>query len=202
MAGEPRQVRTCRPPPKPEDGGAQPRRSGVSSSSLPFSSSSGSSDSAGGSANDSAAEAAGATLPSAEALRAGLEEFALRELVRQHRASFPPLWSVESWAKLLIWLALNSGCPTDNLTAFAAALDPARSARLRRLFFSREWEAEGLRLQADPAEEGVRIVALGGTALPAERIPALLAEEGLTERVEGEPDRWQWQQGVVVVPWR
>ena len=195
MAGEPRQARIRRPPPEPEDGGAWPRRSGVSSSSVPFPSrpGSGSGDSAAG---------ASPPPPSAEALRAGLEDFALRELVRQHRASFPPLWTVESWAKLLIWLALNSGCPTDHLAAFAAALDPARSARLRRLFFSREWEAEGLQLQADPAEEGVLIAALGDTALPAERIPALLAEEGLAERVEEQPDRWQWRQGVVVVPWR
>lgn len=149
--------------------------------------------------------------PTAEALRAALEEFALRELVRQHRASFPPLWSVESWAKLLIWLALNSGCPADDLARFAAALDPARSARLRHVFFSREREDEGLRLEADPAEAGVWVRGLAGSAGPgadagpelaAERILAVLQEEGLAERVVVEPERWQRQPGLVVVPWR
>jgi hypothetical protein len=48
--------------------------------------------------------------PDPLALQATLVDFALAELVRQHRESFPPLWSAESWAKLLIWLALNCGC--------------------------------------------------------------------------------------------
>ena len=38
-----------------------------------------------------------------------LVDFALAELVRQHRDSFQPLWTVDSWAKLLIWMALNCG---------------------------------------------------------------------------------------------
>ncbi|MEI8251755.1 MAG: protein phosphatase, partial [Synechococcus sp. ELA057] len=46
-------------------------------------------------------------------LQATLVDFALRELVRNHRTSFAPLWTPESWAKLLIWLALNCGCGTD-----------------------------------------------------------------------------------------
>ena len=73
-------------------------------------------------------------------LQATLVDFALAELVRQHRSSFEPLWTAESWAKLLIWLALNCGCSGDEigLKAFAAALGPALSARLRRTFFERE----------------------------------------------------------------
>ena len=43
-------------------------------------------------------------------LQATLFDFAIGELVRQHRESFQQLWSAESWAKLLIWLALNCGC--------------------------------------------------------------------------------------------
>jgi hypothetical protein len=45
--------------------------------------------------------------PDPVALQATLFDFAIGELVRQHRESFPPLWTSESWAKLLIWLALN-----------------------------------------------------------------------------------------------
>ena len=39
---------------------------------------------------------------SPDALRTNLADFALAELVRQHRGSFAPLWTIESWAKLLI----------------------------------------------------------------------------------------------------
>ena len=66
--------------------------------------------------------------------QAALFAFAITELVRQHRESFAPLWTVDSWAKLLIWLALSSGCPTDSvaLEGFAAGLGPALSRRLRQ----------------------------------------------------------------------
>ena len=33
-------------------------------------------------------------------------EFALLELIYSKRDSFQPLWSVDSWAKFLIWLSL------------------------------------------------------------------------------------------------
>ena len=82
----------------------------------------------------------------ATSLQATLFDFAIRELVRQHRQSFEPLWSAESWAKLLIWLSLNCGCSGDEagLRAFAEALGPALSGRLRRLFFERELHDLGL----------------------------------------------------------
>jgi hypothetical protein len=78
--------------------------------------------------------------PDAARLQATLVDFALAELVRQHRQSFQPLWTAESWAKLLIWLALNCGCSGDEagLKHFAGALGPALATRLRRLFFTRE----------------------------------------------------------------
>ena len=80
------------------------------------------------------------TSPDPTALQATLVDFALAELVRANRSSFEPLWSAESWAKLLIWLALNCGCSGDRegLEAFAAALGPALTGRMRRLFFERE----------------------------------------------------------------
>jgi hypothetical protein len=79
----------------------------------------------------------------ASALQANLFRFAIEELIRQHRTSFAPLWTVESWAKLLIWLALNSGSSTDGaaLETFAEALGTPLALRLRRLFFEREWES-------------------------------------------------------------
>ena len=148
---------------------------------------------------------------SPDALRTNLADFALAELVRQHRGSFAPLWTIESWAKLLIWLALNSGCSGDtaSLEAFAASLGPERSGRLRRLFFSREFEASGLRLWADPAEGQVRLegemAAAGDAAAPQpdlEPVAAAMEAVGLTPRVVADRQRWQRRPGVVVIPLR
>ncbi len=138
-------------------------------------------------------------------LQAALFDFAIRELVRQHRASFPPLWSVESWAKLLIWLALNCGCATDpaSLERFAASLGPALSGRLRRLFFERELEDLNLRLLADPAEAdalALPLDALAGGPDPA-AVAEALARLGLADRLEP-PERWRRHEALLALPWR
>jgi len=142
-------------------------------------------------------------LLSPDTLRANLADFALAELVRQHRTSFSPPWTIESWAKLLIWLALNSGCAGDtaSLEAFAAALGPERSARLRQLFFSRDFEATGLRLVADPAEAEALLRVLPGGLLPdPEGIAALLEQVGVAPRLVLDRGRWQERAGVLVIP--
>ena len=149
-------------------------------------------------------------LPSQDTLRANLADFALAELVRQHRTSFAPTWTIESWAKLLIWLALNSGCAGDkaSLEAFAASLGPERSGRLRRLFFSREFEATGLRLLADPADgqvlvEGGLSAVADGSDQESELDPvaAALDAVGLAALVVPNRQRWQRRDGGVVIPY-
>ena len=148
-------------------------------------------------------------LPSQDTLRANLADFALAELVRQHRTSFATPWTIESWAKLLIWLALNSGCAGDtaSLEAFAASLGPERSGHLRRLFFSREFEATGLRLLADPAEgqvlvEGALFAAGDGSESDLEPVSAALDAVGLTALVVPDRQRWQRRDGGLVIPFR
>jgi len=153
----------------------------------------------------------GSTPASPAVLWDNLVEFALAELVRQHRNSFAPLWTVESWAKLLIWLALNAGCPGDtaSLEAFAECLGPGCSARLRRLFFSREFETTGLLLVADPAEGNVLVQVASAAAGDAslqhaglEPVAAALDAVGLTAQVVPDRQRWQRRDGVVVIPLR
>ncbi|MEA5423682.1 protein phosphatase [Synechococcus sp. CCY9202] len=140
---------------------------------------------------------------SAAALQATLFDFAIAELVRQHRQSFAPLWTRDSWAKLLIWLALNCGAghDRDDLEAFAAALGPVLTRRMRRLFFERELEDLGLQVMADPAEQQVLVLPLAGEG-PVDRQAAAAALEqlGLSERVV-EPERWQALEAVLAVPW-
>ena len=143
--------------------------------------------------------------PDQQALQATLFDFAIGELVRQHRSSFEPLWSTESWAKLLIWLALNCGCSGDEagLQAFAEALGPVLSTRLRRLFFERELGDLELQLMADPAEQQVLVLpqAPEPELLAQARIAQALARTGLQPHV-APPERWQQLEGLVAIPWR
>ncbi len=143
--------------------------------------------------------------PDPVALQATLVDFALAELVRQHRESFPPLWSQESWAKLLIWLALNCGCSGDEagLKAFAAAIGAMQMGRLRRVFFERELGDLELQLMADPAEQQVLVLPQG----PVDEVltPASIAEAlervGLQEQVVTDQNRWQRLDALVALPW-
>lgn len=152
-------------------------------------------------------------LPPAASLQGTLFDFAIAELVRGHRDSFPPLWTTESWAKLMIWLALSCGCSGEAraLEAFAAALGPALTARMRRLFFERELPALNLRLMADPAEPQVLVLPLDAgleaEAVPAgsldpERVAAALQAVGLSTLVTADRSRWQPLEALMVVPWQ
>ena len=148
--------------------------------------------------------------PSALALQATLVDFALAELVRQQRQSFQPLWTRESWAKLLIWLALNCGCGTDtaSLEAFAAAIGPSQMARLRRQFFERQLEDLNLMILADPAEQQVLVWPLGPAIgadaahdLAFDRVAAALERVCLSQQLVADRGRWQSLEALVAVPW-
>lgn len=138
-------------------------------------------------------------------LQATLFDFALAELVRQHRESFQPLWTADSWAKLLIWLSLNCGCPADRegLAAFAAALGPVVSVRMRRLFFERELADLDLQVMADPAEQQVLVLPLGIADGPiaTDRVAGALGQVGLAALVVADQDQWQQLDAAVAVPW-
>jgi hypothetical protein len=146
-------------------------------------------------------------LPSVASLQGTLFDFAIAELVRGHRESFPPLWTAESWAKLLIWLALSCGCSGEAraLEAFAAALGPVLTARMRRLFFERELPDHNLRVMADPAEQQVLVLPLeAGPAgsLDPERVAAALQAVGLSALVTADRQRWQPLEALMAVPWQ
>ena len=144
--------------------------------------------------------------PDPLALQATLVDFALAELVRQHRESFQPLWSAESWAKLLIWLALNCGCSGDaaGLNTFASALGSVQTGRMRRVFFERELEDLDLQLMGDPAEQQLLVLPQGPAdlVLQPEAIAQALERVGLSERVVDDRSRWQRLDALVAIPWR
>jgi hypothetical protein len=144
-------------------------------------------------------------VPDAPSWQASLFDLAITSLVRQHRESFAPLWTVDSWAKLLIWLALSCGCPTDqaSMESFAAALPPALTGRMRRVFFGRELEELHLRLLADPAEAEVLALPLdaSGETLQVARVAEALERVGLSHRV-APPERWCHHEDLIALPWR
>ena len=136
-------------------------------------------------------------------LQATLFDFAIAELVRQHRESFQPLWSVDSWVKLLIWLSLNCGCSGDEagMGRFVDALGPTVTTRMRRVFFERELEDLDLQVMADPAERQVLVLPMGpGVPLDLDRAATVIERVQLADVVVSDRSRWQQLDAVVVIP--
>ena len=139
----------------------------------------------------------------ATGLQATLFDFAIGELVRQHRESFQPLWSVDSWVKLLIWLSLNCGCAGDEagMSRFVEALGPTVTTRMRRVFFERELEDLDLQVMADPAEQQVLVLPMGpGVPLDLDRAAAVIEQVQLQNHVAADRARWQHLDAVVAIP--
>ena len=139
----------------------------------------------------------------ATGLQATLFDFAIGELVRQHRESFQPLWSVDSWVKLLIWLSLNCGCAGDEagMSRFVEALGPTVTTRMRRVFFERELEDLDLQVMADPAEQQVLVLPMGpGVPLDLDRAAAVIERVQLANQVVADRGRWQALDAVVAIP--
>lgn len=138
----------------------------------------------------------------ATGLQATLFDFAIAELVRQHRQSFEPVWSLDSWVKLLIWLSLNCGCQGDEkgMQRFAEALGPTLTTRMRRVFFERELEDLELKLMADPAEHQVLVLPMGpGVPLDLVQAATAIDRVRLTDHV-ADPERWQQMDAVIAIP--
>ena len=136
-------------------------------------------------------------------LQATLFDFAIAELVRQHRESFQPLWSVDSWVKLLIWLSLNCGSTGDEagMTRFVDALGPTLTNRMRRVFFERELEDLDLQVMADPAEQQVLVLPMApGIPLDLDRAATVIERVQLTDHLVVDRSRWQLLDAVVAIP--
>ena len=145
-------------------------------------------------------------LPDSDQLQGTLVDFALGELIRQNRESFQPLWTVDSWAKLMIWLALNCGLSgdTESLEHFAVSLGERITSRLRRTFFERELPDLELQVLADPAEQQVLLLSQdpGNPAvLATDRLTRALERVSLTARVVKDQERWQQLEAVVAIHW-
>ncbi len=131
-------------------------------------------------------------------------EFALSALVRDHRNSFQPLWTVESWVKFLIWMALNCGLSGDNesIALFIESLGSHLSRRMRRMFFERLCEEQNIHLMADPAELKVLLLPINAqesiTLINGE---AALKNSGLIDKVLKDKNLWEVHDGIISIPW-
>ncbi len=137
-------------------------------------------------------------------LQAKLFDFALTELVYQHRNRFKPQWTIDSWAKFLIWMALNCGLSGEraSLEFFAESLGSVLSSRMRRIFFERTLDELALKVMADPADENVLILASEGCELVThQKAGEALVQAGLLEKVVQDRNLWIVQDALIAIPW-
>ncbi len=137
-------------------------------------------------------------------LQAKVFDFALAQLVCEHRQSFQPLWTVDSWVKFLIWMSLNCGLSgeQESLELFAKSLGSGLTIRMRRLFFERVLENLELHVMADPADSNVLIMPISGSqsVLPDQAAMAL-DQVGLLDKVVSDQSSWKVLDALIAVPW-
>ena len=137
-------------------------------------------------------------------IQAKIFDFALIELVRNHRDSFKPLWTVDSWVKFLIWMALNCGLSgeRESIELFVESLGSPLTIRMRRIFYERHVDSLSLHLMADPADEKVLVMpASGSLSVAIHQAEQSLDQVGLLEKVEQDKSLWQELDAVVAIPW-
>tara|TARA_Y100001970_G_C13894342_1_gene680362 strand:- start:191 stop:661 length:471 start_codon:yes stop_codon:yes gene_type:complete len=139
-------------------------------------------------------------------IQAKLFDFAISELIIHNRETFQPLWSVDSWAKFLIWLSLNCGLSgnKESLQFFAEALGNSLSSRMRRLFFERKFEDLGIVILADPAELSVFLMPISNSQedLPHKQIDLALKKAFLLDLVNPDQNIWHRANLIVSIPWK
>ena len=131
-------------------------------------------------------------------------EFALLELIYSKRDSFQPLWTIDSWAKFLIWLSLNCGLSgeKESLEMFAKAMGSALTSRMRKIFFERALEDLSLHVMADPAEAQVLIMPIAlDKRINDNDVVQALERIGLSEKVSLSSATWERHDSIVSIPW-
>ena len=139
------------------------------------------------------------------AIQARVFDFALRELVHSTRDSFQPLWTIDSWVKFLIWLALNCGLSgeKESLELFAETLGAPLTRRMRKIFFERVLDNPSICLIADPAESHVLLMpGSGGVKITFEDAYAALKILGLMETVDVDKSTWNMNEGIISISWK
>tara|TARA_Y100001968_G_scaffold124331_1_gene113327 strand:+ start:894 stop:1334 length:441 start_codon:yes stop_codon:yes gene_type:complete len=132
-------------------------------------------------------------------------DFALTELVLNHRNSFQPLWSLDSWVKFLIWMALNTGLngERESLELFAKAMGDPLTRRIRKIFFERTLEDLSLYIFADPAESHVIVMPCSiETEISIASALRAVKAIGLRESLLKDQLTWKLHERVISIPWK
>ncbi len=138
-------------------------------------------------------------------IQAKVFDFALTELVRKHRGSFKPVWTIDSWVKFLIWLALNCGLSgeRESLELFADAMGQPLTSRMRRVFFERCLDDSSIKLMADPAESQVLIMPISGRpSIEIDQVKRVLDQVDLTEKIVLDERCWKFLDSAIAIPWQ
>ena len=138
------------------------------------------------------------------AIQAKVFDFALLELIRTKRDSFQPLWSVDSWVKFLIWMALNSGLSAhrDSLQLFANAIGSPLTTRMRKVFFERILDDLSLHILADPAETQILVMPLSHeNAIKNNEVELAFSNIGLSHKAVLDHSRWERHDSIIAIPW-
>tara|TARA_Y100001968_G_scaffold262586_1_gene250919 strand:+ start:84 stop:548 length:465 start_codon:yes stop_codon:yes gene_type:complete len=142
---------------------------------------------------------------SRSSIQAKAFEFALLELIYSKRDTFQPLWSIDSWAKFLIWLSLNCGLSgeQESLEVFAKAMGTSLTTRMRKIFFERVLENLKLYVMADPAEAQVLIMPLSPEKkISNDDVVQALAMVCLSDKVSLDSVLWERHDSIVSIPWK
>ncbi len=137
-------------------------------------------------------------------IQAKMFDFALSELIKSQRNTFEPKWTVDSWVKLLIWLALNCGFSgeRESLDKFLDAFGSRLTIRMRKLFFERTIDDLSLYIIADPADPKVLVMPMGEEGLLTfENCKEALNVVGLEVRVDTDFSSWEKHDHLIAVPW-
>ncbi len=137
-------------------------------------------------------------------LQAKFFDFAVLELVLNHRESFQPLWTIDSWAKFMIWMALNCGLSgeRESLEIFAESLGSPLTSRMRRCFFERTVDEIEVKIMADPAENYVLIMPINADSpLSFDKANHALKQVKLLDRIVNDRSSWQVLDSAIGIPW-
>ena len=95
------------------------------------------------------------------------------------------------------------GCGETYLPAFALALGPVLTGRMRRVFFERELHDLDFQVMADPADQQVLVLPMGPAlgAMDPLAVAQALERVGLMDRIVADSVAWQQLDGVVAIPW-
>ena len=139
------------------------------------------------------------------AIQAKVFDFALMDLVRKNRKSFLPIWTIDSWVKFLIWLAINCGCSGDRegIQIFEQSLGPLMKRKMRKIFFERILEDLSIYVIADPAESNVFLMPVDGqTKINFSDALQALEIVGLMQNVVLDQSTWKLQEKIISISWK